>query len=139
MVFDQKDLEAAAAFLQQLPDPWVVGEKDAIDMAPGLLEQMHLKGWPSIHAVNRKQLESCLATNSGGGNNLPMILRRRRIPNLPAYSRVADRAQARTSVPKQMVAAPVVECDKGCDRGYIELEDGVAPCECLPARQTSGA
>jgi hypothetical protein len=137
-VFDQKDIEAAAAFLQQLPDPWLIGQKDAIDMAPELLAQMQLKQWPCIHTVNRKQLTDCLATNPGGANNLPSILRRRRIPNLPAYNRVADRADARRAVPKQMPAASaVVECDKGCDRGYIEIDDRVAPCECLPLRQAS--
>jgi hypothetical protein len=136
-VFDQKDIEAATSFLQQMPDPWVIGQKDATDMAPELLEQMRLKEWPSIHTVNRKQLESCLATNPGGANNLPSILRRRRIPNLPHYSRVADRA-ARATLPKQAPTVPaVVECDKGCDRGYIEIDDRVAPCECLPLRHAT--
>lgn len=107
-------------------------------MAPELLEQMSLKQWPSIHTVNRKQLESCLATNSGGANNLPSILRRRRIPNLPHYSRVAERAVARTAgATRPSVDPAVVECDKGCDRGYIEIDDRVAPCDCLPLRQTS--
>lgn len=89
-VFDQKDLDAAAAFLQQLPRPWTVGEKDALEMAPQLLKQMHRKQWPSIHTVNREQLASCLTGNPDGVKTThAIVLRSRRIPNLKAPSEAA--------------------------------------------------
>ncbi|WP_154686147.1 hypothetical protein [Streptomyces himastatinicus] len=93
-VFDQKDLDAAVAFLQSLPDPWFVGDKDAAHIAPELLAQMARKEWPCIHEVDHSLLASCLATNPGGANNLVSILRAKRIPNLRAYSRAAARRAA---------------------------------------------
>lgn len=117
-VFDQKDLEAATAFLQQLPDPWVVGEKDARDMAPELLASMERKGWPQFADVDQKTLASCLATNHGGANNLPSILRRKRIPNLPAFSRVAARAASRSNTPVEGM----------CVRHPGFREDDCSPC-----------
>lgn len=117
-VFDQKDLEAATAFLQQLPDPWVVGEKDARDMAPELLASMERKGWPQFGEVDQKTLASCLATNHGGANNLPSILRRKRVPNLPAFSRVAARATSRSNTPVEGM----------CARHPGFREDDCSPC-----------
>jgi hypothetical protein len=119
-VFDQKDLEAATAFLQQLPDPWVIGEKDARQMAPELLASMESKGWPQFADVDQKTLASCLATNHGGANNLPSILRRKRIPNLPAFSRVASRAAARSNTPAE---------------GMCERHPGFRVDDCSPCRK----
>ncbi|MER8003053.1 hypothetical protein [Streptomyces sp. NPDC095613] len=104
-VFDENDLEAAAAFLQQMPDPWVIGERDAREMAPELLASMQGKGWPRFADVDAKSLTSCLTVNPGGANNLPSILRRKRIPNLPAYSRVAARAARRSNAPEEGMCA----------------------------------
>jgi hypothetical protein len=118
VVFEQKDLEAATAYLQQLPDPWVIGERDARETAPELLAVMHRKGWPKFTEVDLKSLTPCLATNPGGANSLPSVLRYKRIPNLPAYSRVAARAAARSNTPAEGM----------CTRHPGVREDDCSPC-----------
>ncbi|WP_144317011.1 hypothetical protein [Streptomyces sp. sk226] len=135
--YETEELDAAADILEALPDPWIVGAKDAADMAPSLLASMAKHGWPSILTVNRNALVASLAINPGGMNNPVSVLRHRRIPNLPKYSRVAARIAKDAVRPAE--GPSVVECDKGCDRGYVDVEDGVAPCECLPLRHAASA
>jgi hypothetical protein len=95
------------------------------------------QGWPDVHTVDRALLSKQLGKNPKGVTNGYRLLASDRIPNLPLYAAVA---RTTTKIPDGPSAGPAeIECDKGCDRGYMELEDGVAPCSCLPLRQASTA
>ena len=133
--FAQEDLTAAAKLLQLLPDPWTQGRPNARRLAPLLLAVMAEQEWPPIGEVNRKLLVAQLTRNPGKMTNPFRMLQKERIPNLPLYEAVT-----RTTVPQPSGAPDTpaeIECDKGCDRGYIEIDDRVAPCDCLPQRQAA--
>ncbi|CAM5501698.1 hypothetical protein SANTM175S_10320 [Streptomyces antimycoticus] len=103
--FNDEEIEAAVAFLQELPDPWEVGEDDARKVTPKLLAQMRRKEWPAFPETDHKALTACLTANPGGMNNPVSILENKRIPNLPAYRRAAGRGARRDPKPAEGMCA----------------------------------
>jgi hypothetical protein len=103
--FSDEEIAAAVAFLQELPDPWEVGEDDARRIIPKLLAQMRRKEWPAFPETDHKALTACLTANPGGINNHVSILETKRIPNLPAYSRAAGRSRRRDAKPAEGMCA----------------------------------
>lgn len=137
MRFTDEQLQEASVFLQRLPRPWTLGRPDAKKIAPLLLSIAGEQGWQLD-----KLLVAELTKNPKGMNNAARTLERHRIPNLVLFeiAHPASTRNASQEAPEGASGAPVeVECEKGCDRGYLELEDGVAPCSCLPLRQHTEA
>ncbi|WP_448334005.1 hypothetical protein [Streptomyces sp. DSM 41534] len=103
--FSAEEIAAAAGLLQELPDPWVIGEDDARRIAPKLLTQMRRKEWPTLPKTDHKALTACLTANPGGINNHVSILENKRIPNLPAYRRAAGRSRRSAAQPAEGMCA----------------------------------
>lgn len=123
--FTSEQLEKAVEFLRHLRPPFYCGRPTAERLAPLLLAAIEENGWEL-----GDELAAWLTKNSEGIVRGTAALEKKRIPELPLYEVVrSNRARPRTA------AAPAaVECGRGCDEGWLMLEDGMKPCECMPQR-----
>ena len=124
----EERLAEAAAFVAALPGR--IGRASVLDLVPSILDAV-AEGWtlPALGAFLSSRCDPSRALD-------PAAIYRKHLKDLPAPPAARSGAAARASQPP---AVPVVvECDRGCDRGYLEMEDGVAACACLPQRQAAG-
>lgn len=129
-------LTAAAAFLEELPDPWTLGPASARAMATDLLDVIDRQGWDLDPDLAAK-----LTENPGGINRYPPVLRIR-IGDLPKRIK---KPTARPSAPLPPWCGECADGAKAAEReGHLRLiyddHGNARPCpKCHPSQTAHAA